>query len=175
MINLNNVFDITINYSGTSKKNIYVSIHGLLKQKSLLYEYIAYETKINGKIPNLVTDYFVLNFVNINNNDTVIGNCYFLKNENTNLLLLCDFNSNGAFKLQSITAEIILNDINYKYNFIIIPGQNNDSFEIFENRGIHIYSTYPNILNFTLEDSLEIKYILNTSLMLDYQIKLNPD
>ena len=54
---------------------------------------IAYETKYNGQISNLHSNYFYMTFYEINKNTTYDFSCYFKKVEGQDLQLLCEISS----------------------------------------------------------------------------------
>ena len=75
------------------------------------------------------------------------------------MLFLCNIIGDGylfIFETENIT---ILNDISYKYNFVILPFENYDVIEVV-GEGTEILLTYPNILNYTIEEEFTIKYIM---------------
>ena len=84
--------------------------------------------------------------------------CSFRKYENTALFLVC-WGKDGVFWLKEIKEEIILNDINIKYNFRIQPVNNNKKI-ITDRReeGSFIFYLYPEILDFTKKDILTVDY-----------------
>jgi len=116
-----------------------------------------------------------MQFEFVDYNDTTTGECYFRKTQGQDLILICNVKSYGILKLKKIAEEILLNDINYKYNFIILPIINNEQINIARyNWGTDVKLTYPLTLNFTFEDSLIIKYIMTYPLDSN-KIRLNPN
>ena len=75
--------------------------------------------------------------------------------------------------LGKIENEILLNEIHYKYNFIIQPVENYDKIYV-EDFGPFTQLTYPETLNFTSQDTITIRYIM-TLPFLAHNIKLNPE
>ena len=167
-----NVLDIKINYLPTKKEDIYVELTSLLTNTSESGVVAAYETNVSY-LPNLLTDAFEMPFFDLLNDKYTEGLCYFKKTSNKSMLFLCDIIGEGYFYILETENLTILNDINYKYNFIINP------IEIFgiikvKGHGTYIFLTYPSLLNFTIEDSLTIKYIMSHPERAR-KIKLNPD
>ena len=79
-------------------------------------EIIVYETNSN-LVPNIITGTFYMEFI-YDSDYTREYPCYlkFSRKQN-NLLLLCTISISGEFLLLKQTH--VLNDIHYKYNFII--------------------------------------------------------
>ena len=139
------------------KKDIYVGITKLLENVGEHDTLIAYETNITD-ISTVRTDLegFELKFESSYGEES--NSCSFRKYENNPLFLVCWVND-GVFWLKEIEQEIILNDINIKYNFRIQPVKNikkiiGDSRE----KGSFIFFLYPEVLDFTKEDNLYIDY-----------------
>ena len=167
------VFDIFINYNNTTEKNdIFIHLINLLTNVSESGFNIAYETNVTS-ISNLRTNLFILSFYDILNDKKIKSNCFFKKYSGENLLLLCNIIAEGDFSILKTDEEIKLNNISYKYNFIILPINISDSIKISGN-GTEILLTYPSILNYTIEESLIIKYIMPLPNFLN-KIRLNPD
>ena len=79
--------------------------------------------------------------------------CSFIKYENTPLLLKCISSSFWKYvKLQDIFNEIILDDINIKYNFRIQPINNIGTIYIFQSEVFITYFAFSEILDFTSQD-----------------------
>ena len=84
--------------------------------------YIAYETNVTD-IQNIFTSMdFDLSF------DNGILHCGFRKYNGSPLLMLCYsyYYEEKTFVLKEITQEIIVRDLNVKYNFRIQPLNNNE-------------------------------------------------
>ena len=146
-----NVFDIIINFINYRKQNIYVGITKLLENTYEQSNYIVYETNITS-ITNLISDEFNL---------IQDYSCFFKKDSKRPLLILCESSNSGTYSLGEIKKEIILDRINVKYNFIILPVINNEKYEISEQLGSHIFNIFPNLLNFTLYDEITIEILMN--------------
>ena len=138
---------------------------------------IAYEIRYNGKYSNLITSYFKLNFNSVNNANKneydTEAYCYLKKAEGNDLRLICELIYEGLFHLKKINEEIHLDNIHYKYNFIILPVDNKEIIYV-NGFGTQVLFTYPKILNFTKEDNLDIKYVMSFPSN-EYYIKLNYD
>ena len=156
IINFDFILNITINYEIEKKEDIYVEIINLLSSYSQEGTPIAFETNVTN-IPNINSDIFNL--------------CYFKKYKNTNLLYLCNFNINT--KSYIVNDELIINNSHYKYNFRIQPSKNAYHF-IVSDYGTNINLVYPEILNFTSEKLLTIKYITPNPSLIE-NIKLVSD
>ena len=83
----------------------------------------------------------------------------WIKYNDKPLLLICNIRSVGSFTLSEIKTDIPLNNINIKYDFIILPVNNNEliiSDDEFDYRPIEYIST--EVLDFTSTDSLIVEY-----------------
>ena len=160
------VFDINIFYEITEKIDIYVNITKLLENVTEQGSTFAYETSVDD-IEKLNTKIFKLEFAKGDQD------CYFKKsNNNNNLLLICVPRLLGEIYLGRIN-ETILDEIHYKYNFIINSVENDEIIYV-DNYGIPFGLAYPEILNFTTEYTMTIRYLMNNPFYLE-SIKLNPD
>ena len=139
------------------KKDIYVGITKLLENVGEHDTLIAYETNVTD-ISKVRTDLesFDLKFESREGEEDY--SCSFRNYENTPLLLVC-WVIDGVFWLKEIEEEIILNDINIKYNFRIQPVKNKKKIigDIRE-KGSFVFFLYPEILDFTNEDILTVDY-----------------
>ena len=156
------------------KRTVFIRIQSLKTSIVQLEENAIYETKYNGTISNLKTESFKMQFRNIINNYTNTTEGFFKKTETHDLSLLCNINYYTLLRLNKIEKQIILNDINYKYNFIILPVDNKETIKVHSNRGVSVKLNYPQTLNFTLEESLNISYIMSSPYH-SGNIALNPD
>ena len=148
IINFYSVLNIIINYKIDKKEDIYFSITDLLSDNDKPIKdipSIVFETNVTD-IPNIISD--------------VYRSCYFKKDKESPLLYLCNFYQYDYFYpyVFSIWERLIIDNSHYKYNFIIDNYLGDDQFYI-ENYGAKINFIYPEILNFTLEDSLTISYL----------------
>ena len=93
------------------------------EEETLLNRFVVYETNITS-IRNISTGRFYLNFTNKVDKTY----CIFQKKPKTNLLLLCLYNETREDNLLATDEDIILDNINILYNFIITPITNNETF-----------------------------------------------
>ena len=162
------VYGIYITQQPIEKIHIYVDITKLLENVTETGSIIAYETDIDrNDISKLITDKFIMEF------DNGEQYCYFKKNSANNLLLLCMVSESGEIHLKQIKNEKYLDNIHYKYNFRIQPFENNEIIHI-DQLGSSINCVYPEYLDFSLEDSLTIRYLAKSPLNLK-NLKINPD
>ena len=139
-------------YNKKPKKDIYLEILELLTN----HPYIVFKTNITN-ISNIDTGYFELNFYRIEYGYNQTGFCYFKKDENLPLILICDTNypeyDLTLVKLDKLNLSEY--DININYNFIISYNKEEkiDKQKCYQcNKISH---KYPEILDFTLNDSLQ--------------------
>ena len=88
------------------------------------------------------------------------------KSELNSLLFLCRWNNTGNNSLGEIGCEIILDNIHIKYNFIILPVENKEIFEIMDLGSLVLFAN-PQELDFYRFDS----YIIN--IMMYFQENTN--
>ena len=158
IINFNSILNINITYEIEQKEDIYVEITELLSDYSQEGTPIAFKTNVTN-IPNIISDIF--------------NSCYFKKNNESPLLYLCNFNINKSS--YEIDEELIMNNSHYKYNFKIQPTKEPFHFSIYSN-GTNIFFVYPEILNFTSEESLTIRFIIsNPSLAINLKFISDSD
>ena len=134
-LNLYNAFPIKINYHNVIKENITVEINKLKEKIFDINNFVTYETNVDS-IDNLFTTNFSLKF---ENNENV--ECFFKKSENTNLLLLCKLLTPGNFVLEQTKGQIKLDNIHYKYNFVIEPINNTELVTITSDISNHFLNT----------------------------------
>ena len=160
------LFDGIIIYAKYSqKKDIRINIIKLLVNCTETYRAIAYETDVYETpiISTSFTNKFNLEFENTNN-EIVIGQCRLAKYEIGLLLVLCELkNAEGEYQLKEIENEIILDEINANYNFIIQPVKNKESFVISNGVKSIGYKVYNRELDFRKKDSFEILYYFQNS------------
>ena len=87
------------------------------------------------------------------------------------LLLICSISNIGTSTMYIIKKEIFLENIHYKYNFRILPGQNNKGILAIK-KGTSIKLIYPEELNLTSDDTFIVRYIMNDPSNSD-KVKLN--
>ena len=164
------VKEIEINYYGIYKEDLFVGITKLIDDKYDIFKGITYETNITN-ISNILMGFFSfsMKFENVTESE-----CYFRKYENTPLLLVCIVNDYiEKTHLSKIEKEMILEDLNIKYNFRIQPVDNKETFNNFYSRNFFIQLRYPEILDFTYQDKLVIT--LGGYLNGNLKIRLNAD
>ena len=127
----------------------------------------TYETNINEDFPNIITEPFKLKIF-------PKAWSYFRKYASKPLLFYCLAETKGIFPLESITEEIILDNIHSQYNFIIKSININEKIKIIEEPKSRFYKgalfSIPSVLNFDLNDKLNIDIFTFST-----NIRLNPD
>ena len=146
------IYDIIINFENIKKEDIFIGITGLLANNVNLNTFSAFETNITN-IPDIISDTFALSYFND-------FNCTIKKSKQTQLLIICLMTEKGTFSLKEIDKEIILEKINIKYNFIIQPVNINAQCKV-EGNGNYIQFVYPQILNYYLNDTINIDIYYN--------------
>ena len=155
--------NIIINYKIEQKQNITVNITNLLLKYIDRNNYIAYETNVTN-ISDVSTGKFYIkqNYRNIK--------CYLKKAGNNPLLFLCHSDLGGQLgKIE----EIVLDNINIKYNFRILS-TNNEEFFYKNNYGSIALFVYPKVLDFNSSEELFINYVMQFSMNTN-GIRLNLD
>ena len=154
------------------KEDIYINITKLLTNTNKYTGKITYETN-NSLIPEIETNVFSLDFLNKVSLSKEAFTCFFKKNQNDNLLLLCYVNGGNNYQLSKIETEIFLKNIHYKYNFIIETCENNETVNVFDNN-LAIHYTYPNDMDFVLNKYFNVIYFVNDKSYIK-GLRLNPD
>ena len=163
------ISDIYINDNNIQKKVIYLEIKKLLSNIAEKDTVIAYETNVTDISRVMMSP----NTFNLNFNNNKIS-CSLRKFEENPLLLICIMNKK-INNLGEIKEEIKLDYINIKYNFSILPVNNNEPIIFNENAlGSFFISVYPDVLDFTSKDSISIEYIAENPEYLN-GITLNSD
>ena len=165
--------NLYINYKYPKKEDIYVKITKLLDKCAQRRTTIAYATNITdiSKITPSIKS-FKLSFNELGKNW-----CSFRKKDGTPLLIVCMMNfGNNKFNnsLSEIKEEIILDNINIKYNFLIQPVKNTEKFYVGTSSGSLNMWSYPEVLDFTIKDNITIEYWMESPQNLN-GIKLNKD
>ena len=145
LVKIDGVINITINYNIKVKEDIYIGLTKLLTNVTDIEVPFGFKTNITG-IPNINSD--------------IRDNCFFKKFNDNPLLYLCRLNNTQeTFKLGNISSEIVLNDLHYKYNFRIQPFE--ETYNVKKNISfVNIKLLYPEVLDFTSEDTLTITFIM---------------
>ena len=152
------------------KEDIYIGINKSLKNNLKLGNFVPFETNITN-ISNLITEEILYK---TGNNEY---NCFLRKDQDKPLLILCRGFRQGKYSLRElINEEIILDNINAKYNFRIQPTNNTEEFEI-NSYGYRISFNYPKILDFTIKEeyTIYLLYQYESYREIDSYIKLAPD
>ena len=153
---------ITYNFK-VQKKDVNIEITKLLTDYVEKSNYIAYETNLIN-FPSLMALLFNLTFIGKEEKEKDLS-CMLRKGQNTPLLILCEssYNHKDEISLKEIKNNYIINNINAKYNFIIKPVNNNQKINIINNDYTYsiIPTIYPNILDFTSNDSFDIDLYLD--------------
>lgn len=162
------VLGIIINYS-IEKKNVLLKIEKLLTPYGRKNEFITYQTNYNNIAE--INKFTFSDYFTISSSQNIDLRCLFKNNNQDNLLLLCEANTEGIFKLGKVQGEF--NDINIFYNFKIENSENNEEFNI-SGTGAKIYSVSPKEINFDKSEIFTIIY--NTDYPKELKgIKLNPN
>ena len=152
------VSSITINFS-VQKKDIYVKITKLLSDDTIeIKNSFIYETnETNIPMINTFDNQFQLEF----NGSEKNLSCFFRKGRVGPLLIFCNAINEGIFSLKEIKSDIILRDINIKYNFIIKPVHINKNITVINETAKHlIEAIFPMVLDFTKNDYVYINLFL---------------
>lgn len=145
---------IEIIYSKNQKKDINVTIKKLLTDNLQTNNHLAYETDVTD-IPKVFSiEHFYLPFVTEDNVETQ-HECFFRKYENKPLYIVCLIKQEGTYHLKKITTEIKVDNLNVKYNFIIQKVEIDEKVK-YEGEGSMIYFIYPDVLDFTSQNSFSI-------------------
>ena len=164
------VKDIEINYYGINKEDVFVGITRLIDYSYDIFKSTVYETNITN-ITNVLMGLFSFSMKFEGIEEEV--DCCFRKYENTPLLLLCQVFNIDETHLSKIENEMILDDINIKYNFRIQPVNNNQTFNTMGLSFFFIEFSYPEILDFTYQDTFIIN--LGGAIINNPTIRLNID
>ena len=159
LISLEQILNITIKYNNIQKEDIIIQltkIVGGITEKGTPF---AYETNITD-FPSFISQKF--------------NNYFYIKKiSNRPLMLFCDYpKETEESPLKNNSQGIIIENAHYKYNFRIQPFEIQDKISI-RGEGIKILLTYPEELNYTFDDTLKIRYIINEP-SYSGSVELNP-
>ena len=159
LIPLEHILNITIKYENVQKEDIIIQltkIVGGITEKGTPF---AYETNITD-FPSFISQKF--------------NNYFYIKKiSNRPLMLFCDYpKETEESPLKNNSQGIIIENAHYKYNFRIQPFEIQDKISI-RGEGIKILLTYPEELNYTFDDTLKIRYIINEP-SYSGSVELNP-
>ena len=148
------VAPIEVNSTVVPKKDIYVKITKLLKKSTEQGGIIPYESNITD-ILELSTQKFELYSSNLD------VNCLFKKSEKNPLILICDikYEMEGEKFLGEINETIKVNGIHNLYNFLILPVNNAEIFNISNEEGAYITYFNPQTLDFTSHSSIDLFFV----------------
>lgn len=166
-IEQNLVGRIEVETGDIQKEDIYVGITHLIYNTTS--KAVFYETNVTN-LPFIKTSYYEFEITE----PPAEYQCAFIGGEKK--LIMCCFagyNSEGIYYLGNITKEIKINDISIKYNFLIQPVFNNESF-YYNNMRDHIYTASPETLDFTIKDSFYMVFGVKNPVKLR-NVTLNPD
>ena len=138
---------VNINYTGYTKEDIYINLETIQEKNVDKESFIAASTNITD-FPNLKTEDFRLEITS-----QIRPKCYFIKHDKSTPLYLTCYASDTYEGIIEEIKGVTLNDIHYKYNFIISPRIINETITINDIESSFIIHSYPEILDFTKEDS----------------------
>ena len=153
------VFNITIIYNNTIKEDLFIGLTQIVSaiegSMGIIY---GIETNISS-IPNFIA--------------TISRTEYFKKTTGRPLIYFFDIDSQYGQGILKNENESIISNMHYKYNFRIQPYDINQTIPIdIYAMGINTINLfYPKKLDFTLEESLIIRYIVSYN---ELKIKLKP-
>ena len=159
---LSTILEIKVNYNNTKKEDIYVNITKLLDNSTEHDTLIAYETNVTNISKVFTsTESFSMKFGGEERN------CGFRKYEENPLLMVC-WGPKENSHLDEIVEEKVLNKINIKYNFRIQPVNNTEMIDSDKtSSGSFINVVFPEVLNFTSQESITIVYYIEDAKALD--------
>ena len=160
------VYNIIINDNLWQKKDLYIKITRLLQNYINTNNYIAYETNVTST-SNIKSATFDIQTENEN------INCYMKKAGDDPLLILCKWSYSYDNELGRITYTSNISNSNFKYNFIILPQYNNETFRATNSHATLLFS-YPKILDFTSKEKFTINYVYDNIYNIDGYIRLIP-
>lgn len=154
------------------KEDINIELTEVLNTVSEVNSLIAIRTNIT-QIDPLTSKKFLFKFYD--RSQSYSKNCFFKKYDNneTSMFLFCEMDEKGKFDFSIEEEKIILNDINYKYNFVIYRSEIYERINVDGNGKNKLFYT-PEVLDFTKSSSLIIEYFSNGAQYFE-DIKLNPD
>ena len=134
------------------KENFSIEITSPEESTSKTTEITAFKTNsINN--PNIVTDKFNISFINTDKQETKLYLCYLKLSRKLDYFnLLCSITDKGTFSLAK--QNINLENIHYKYNFVISKKEDSITFNVISSSDSSISFTYPNSFDFGLEESI---------------------
>ena len=150
---------IDIIYNNIKKKNINVLITKLIKNVVEDKTYVTYQTNVTD-IENIFVEMNSIEFEELtftNNEREKKAGCFFRKYDNYPLLILCRPEMGNEYWLKEITKDLIIENQNINYNFIIKPVNIPDKVNR-DGYGSEINWFIPEVLDFTKKDSLTVTF-----------------
>ena len=164
----NFVKPIKINYPDTQKEDIHFNFVKISNPDVEINYFVNIETNIIN-LPILKTTLFTLHLSQDHSTE-----CLFIKHEKSKpLYLSCSAGFTGNFTVEGIEG-FSAREIHYKYNFYADPQDFNGTIKSTEPYNSAILNVYPETLDFTKKDSLEV-YVNTQMNTLINNIRLNPD
>ena len=156
VIKLKNILNIIIHYDISRKTDLYIGINEILGGKNQRGNPVAFQTNITS-ISNLIS------LPKLMSKDKY---CYFKKTQLNPLYFICIYDYSFTSYVETVTKEIILDDIHYRYNFRIQPYTIISTLSI-TGSGSCLYLSYPEELNFKLQKLQTIRFIFEDPLELN--------
>ena len=148
----NYVGKIKINYKNINKEYIYFKINKLTYNEVEYSSFVSFEANVTN-IEKIKTTTFDLRLTYEEKTD-----CFFIKHDKINSLYLsCYIGVIGSDQMKEIEG-FELNNIHYKYNFIFETQNINETIHSTEPFVSNIVYLYPETLDFTSKDSIEIYF-----------------
>jgi len=163
------VSQIEIDYPDTQKEDLTFNLAEIQENPIDLYSYVTFSTNITN-IPKIHTKSFRVKLTS-----SLETECFFIKHDDSNPLYITCYaiTTLNNFTIGNINRHE-LNNLHYKYNFILTPGENRVPISIIEPPRTFIYKAYPDTLDFTNTNSIDI-YIAIANISKMENFKLNPD
>ena len=144
---LMHILNITINYENIQKEDLFIQLTKIVGGITEVGIPFAYETNIT-EFPSFISQRF----------DKIF---YMKKISNRPLMLFVDNRLDTEISpLKNNSKEMIINNVHYKYTFRIQPHEISDRVSI-KSYGDRILFAYPEVLNYTSEETFTIRYIMN--------------
>ena len=149
---------INITYNNVEKEDVFVEIIRPAESTISLNKYFGYKTNVtNISEIQIGFNSFSMNFKYVKK-----SYCSFRKFEGNPLLIICYEDEDSIAILQDIEDEIILDNINIKYNFRIQPVNNIDQIRLSFSNPFRIALAFPKVLDFTNQDSVTVDFYGNS-------------
>ena len=159
------------------RENINVEITKVIDKVYGNGYFIVFETNVTN-FQIFKSESFKLNFTHSDTGKSEAHKCYFRKNADTPLLILCEsyikYYSNGTSYTLNKIDKLNISNINIYHNFIISYSKDEiiiPAMTYFISYD-YIYAIYPDILNFTSKDIVNITFKSNSPII--NEVVLNP-